>query len=375
MPRTDRHVETLWWGLLCSVLLHALLGTAFVRYGAEHGVLRLTRQATPAKPDPAKPKPRPRQEPRIALGREDSSVDSMTWLGFQDSTEHLAPQSIVDQSAMSRGQPTPQTPDSQPPEPAVEPSEASAETPRPLLTPVDPDPPSANQPLPLPRPEPQATTGVPTRPAEHEVASTPHQDTSPATPTDAKSPTPDAHESETNPPQAQTPPTKPEKDATPDRQQAPQPLAVQPPQRRVPEPSAAKPKRPRPSDSIPGLPSDKEALAAAIKGAPIVRPGRVAAQHGLDVKTVAPRWSYTTTSTQRPRNPTIYIVFGRDGKVKDADFIRDGPVRLDTGSDEVNEPLLTAMYSWTASGKALRDLPQDDPNAGVTLLFTILLGP
>jgi hypothetical protein len=281
----------------------------------------------------------------------------MTWLGFAESTEHLAPQSDVDQSAMSRGNPAPQSVEPSPAEPS-EPAEQARERTAEASATVPPAPATAPAEAPAKAsatPATEATASHPTVPAAQQVP------TAPPSP----SPAP-AEASSTDKPAPAPEHVEPIKNV---------PLAVQPPQRRAPEPVAARPKRPRPGDSIPGLPSDRESLAAAIKGAQTLRPGKVAASRGLDVKTVAPRWSYTTTSTQRPRNPTIYVVFGRDGKVKDADFVRDGGVRLDSGSEEVNEPLLTAIYSWTASGKPLRDLPADDPAAGVTLLFTILLGP
>ncbi len=125
-------------------------------------------------------------------------------------------------------------------------------------------------------------------------------------------------------------------------------------------------------DSSPGIITDKEALAAALKSAPTVTPGRVLAAEGLEISTRRPQWSRTVQLTARPRNPVIWITFGRNGRVLRAGFLSDGERVFDTGDQSVNEPLMNAVYRWTAKGKAIEALP-DEPEAGVTIRVRVLL--
>ncbi len=125
-------------------------------------------------------------------------------------------------------------------------------------------------------------------------------------------------------------------------------------------------------DSSPGIITDKEALAAALKSAPSVMPGRVLAAEGLEISTRRPQWSRTVQLTARPRNPVIWITFGRNGRVLRAGFLSDGERVFDTGDESVNEPLMNAVYRWTAKGKAIDALP-DEPEAGVTIRVRVLL--
>jgi hypothetical protein len=127
------------------------------------------------------------------------------------------------------------------------------------------------------------------------------------------------------------------------------------------------------ADSGPGVLTDKEAVAAALKAAPRVVPGRVVAAEGLEISTRRPQWSRTTLSTTHPRNPVVWITFGRDGRVRRAGFLRYGDQAFDTGYPSVDEPLINAVYRWTAKGKALDDLPRDKPDAGVTIRVWVVL--
>ena len=121
-----------------------------------------------------------------------------------------------------------------------------------------------------------------------------------------------------------------------------------------------------------GLASDKEAVGTSVKNAPQVRLGQVAAVNGLDIQTKKPRFSTTTLLTVRPANPTIEITFGADGKVVRASFAREAGTTYSTGSSEVDEPLLSAVYSWVARGKRLAELTSKDPKREVTILITVL---
>ncbi len=126
-------------------------------------------------------------------------------------------------------------------------------------------------------------------------------------------------------------------------------------------------------DSPPGIVTDKEAVASALKAAPVVVPGRVVAAEGLEISTRRPQWSRTTRATARPRNPVMWITFGRDGRVQRAGFLSDGERVYNTGFQDVDEPLLNAVYRWTARGRALDELPPDQPGAGVTIRLRVLL--
>ncbi len=129
----------------------------------------------------------------------------------------------------------------------------------------------------------------------------------------------------------------------------------------------AKPQRV--SGDRPGVMSDRESVAAAMKEAINVRPGRPAAAEGLEIKTTNPRWSVTTQLTASPRNPVVWIAFGRNGKVIDADFLNGEK----TGSGSVDEPLLHAIFTWRAKGVALDELPEADPKAAVRVVLRITL--
>lgn len=121
-----------------------------------------------------------------------------------------------------------------------------------------------------------------------------------------------------------------------------------------------------------GLGSDKESVAAAVKNAVRVQLGQVAAADGLDIQTRSPRWSVTTLVARRPVNPTLRITFGRDGRVVRAAFVTDGERVYSTGSPDVDEPLLSAVYSWVARGKRLEELTGQDPRGEVTIVMTVI---
>jgi hypothetical protein len=113
--------------------------------------------------------------------------------------------------------------------------------------------------------------------------------------------------------------------------------------------------------------SESESIAVSIQETLEVRPGKPAAVEGLEITTVRPRWNVGTRLTANPRNPVVKIVFGRDGAVRDAAFNGGG-----TGFSSVDEPLLDAIYSWTAKGEKLDALP-DREEASITINMRILL--
>jgi hypothetical protein len=305
MAKADPSNRLLFAGLAVSMLAHiSIWGVAsgFVRIGNQSD-----RQADKTAPRPEDP---PEPKPRIHLGIDESKAEGLSWLGYAEATEHSAPLSSVDQSAMS-------------PQPGDVTEAQAPAAPPPNLQP----------------PAPPRVRSAQVEEAAQTIVETGRRLS-------------DAIRRATRPPEDQS--AKPEP-------QTPQNPSTSPPSQ------AAKPR------GNPGLPADKESLASSVKKAPSVKPGQVLAANGLDIQTKAPKWSYTTMRTRRPANPTVQITFGRDGKVVRAGFATDGVTIYSTGYEDVDEPLLSAVYSWTAKGKKLVELTNQDPDGEVTILITILL--
>lgn len=148
--------------------------------------------------------------------------------------------------------------------------------------------------------------------------------------------------------------------------------AAQDPTKPTPKQPASAPPGSSGASGSPGAQSDKEAMASAIKKAPKVVIGKVLAAEGLDIQTREPKLGISTTLLRRAANPTVQITFGADGKVVRAGFATNGPLIYNTGFDDVDQPLMSAIYTWTARGKHLAELTSKDPNGEVTILITIL---
>jgi hypothetical protein len=356
MSRHDTSTRVLLAGTLVSLVVHAGAVEGFVRFGN----MRLHADPrAPAAPKYERPPelqrpapPPPQRDVVVHLGIEHSeAAATMTWLGADSPTEHLAPQRAVEQSALS-------------PEPgpggkpvAVAPSSevAAPETP---AAPAQPATPAQAMAAPTPAaaaPPPQAAKseaadsiakfGKRLGDAIREIAREEQRRAQ-----ESRPPSPEAPAAESKPVAAAP---------------APPPAPPSPPPAR---PSA------QPGGGAPGLKSHAESDASAIKASERISPGAVVAAQGLEIATRRPRWSNTTLLTRYPRNPVIVIEFGRDGKVKSADFALAGGRRYSTGYDDVDEPLLNAVYSWTATGEPLTKLPADNPEATVRVILTILLG-
>ncbi len=129
------------------------------------------------------------------------------------------------------------------------------------------------------------------------------------------------------------------------------------------------PSTPSPGGTTPGdrpfERSDRDVDPTSVAGVGEIRFGRVLARDGLEVMPARPRFSHTVRLTALPRNPVIRVTFNRAGRVTRAEFVRG----RSTGYPEVDGPLLTAMYRWTARGSKLRDIGP----AGVTMTFKVLL--
>ncbi|MBU6412381.1 MAG: hypothetical protein KGS45_02820 [Planctomycetes bacterium] len=119
----------------------------------------------------------------------------------------------------------------------------------------------------------------------------------------------------------------------------------------------------------PGEKDDREADASAVIDSIDVVPGKPAAAKGLRIQTSRPQWSMATKLTARPRNPVIRITFGPTGRVVTAEFEKG----KSTGYPDVDQPLLNAIYRWTARGETIDKLNPANPRAGVTITVNILL--
>ena len=116
----------------------------------------------------------------------------------------------------------------------------------------------------------------------------------------------------------------------------------------------------------PGMQSDRDsdAFSTAVGE---YRAGRVTAGQGLEIRPTRPKFGLLARTLAAPRPPRVEIVFGRDGVVKRATILRSSGYPTD-----IDQPILNAIYEWTASGKALRELPPV-PSAEIRLNMTVYL--
>jgi hypothetical protein len=295
------------------------MGMGFVRYGQVLGALRAVHRVEPASPLAPRPQPSPEDRfkpPQIKLGIAASTADTLTWLGYEKPTQHAAPRSTTEQSAMAIAEPGPRNavPGRVEPTPPLPVEAARREQVRQSAQVAAGAIAAARQRL------AQVSEELTRRLVAAEQA-------------------------------AKVPPLEPPK----------------------PEAAPAATVQSGGGGGTPGPRANKESNAVSIKDAPTVRPGQVVAAQGLEIRTVEPRWSTTTLMTLRPRNPTVLITFWKDGKVKEVQWVREGERVCDTGSTEVNQPLLAALYAWTATGKPLDELDPKDPGASVTIMMTVIL--
>lgn len=315
MATPARSNPVLGAGLAFSLLAHAVAGLALATAWQWDGGGDPLLLEAPSEDSER----REHERPPVRLGIERSRAVTMTWLGFEVPTEHAARQSEVEQSAMS-----PSPAPARDPAPAPEVAEAS-----------DPSAESAARPARVVIAVRSLAQSIGERAAEvaqiAESAIAVGLEEAAALALDAAT-----QESETA---ASATPAEPESVA----------------------------------GGAPGEEEPKESPATSLDQAIRVVPGKVAAGQGLEIFTQRPRWPLTTLALRAPRNPVLRITFGPGGRVVDARFAKEGSRELSTGFSDVDEPLLTAVYRWTARGKALDELPAEDPEAGVTVNLRIIL--
>lgn len=366
--RGDRPPIALGAGLAVSVLLH--LGAAWW-LGVIPSNAGPTGRFAPPPADSVEP-----EEPAPTLGLDLPENASIAWLGvLSDPAEGVAPESETDQAALT---PTPgQAPSraepaapAEPPEPAeqadpTEPAEttdpaAPAET-APPLEPV----PATEGTVPEPLDLPDLTTDESPEPVLPVPVEAPATEPGPARPDPA------AMEPAPADPGPMGPPRPPEEllEARRRAERAESPA----------EPAAQSDSRPA-AEGTPGETDPRAADAAMRRRArelDVSRLGRpLQASGDLRLNTVRPDWSLRVRNAYSPRrNPFVEIRFGADGRVRLARFVGMPDGTRGSGYEEVDQPLLNAVYAWTAEGAAIEKLAGEGPDATLDLVMRFLLVP
>lgn len=345
-------------GLAVSLALHLIVGSVVVlsarantvAQGAGELAIELQEQ---------------REDPEIELGIEESKTASIAWLGVEErEQEGIAEASTVEQAALS-----------------TNPGEAEIST--------EPAPAAAAA-VPVEAAREAVQTDTPTDdPVERELA----EQTPPALEF-AKDPNPDFVVVEPTTDVEGSDPEESEGDRAIEpvsveasKLPPPEVLTVAPQSDKSVEPTTEPaPKSESTSESeavpvtAPGLPGElarREAVATAIRTAEDVNyedMHRPLSAHGLELNTKRPQYPVSVRNSALPRNAIVLIRFGRDGKVRSADFLvsADGKRRYDTGQLEIDGPLIAAIYQWTAKGERLKELDPDDKDATIEISMRIL---
>lgn len=239
------------------------------------------------------------------------------------------------------------------------------------LPPAEPDP-SGTAPKPLERPRTPDPTPQPAPTAPEDPARTPEpvpRDTPPDQPPQAATPSSPA---EPPPPTAPTPPT-PQAAQLPSPAQPQQPAPPQPQdpsQPQVPPASQAPPgaggaSTPAPSGVIgpgdgPGRPdagqrSDRESDATSVINVPPEkwRTGAPIAHKGVEILTRRPELPILTRLTTRPLHPVADLFFDNQGKPVSVKIVQSSGY-----PDDIDQPVIDALYRWRAKGSQLARLPE-----------------
>jgi outer membrane biosynthesis protein TonB len=117
-----------------------------------------------------------------------------------------------------------------------------------------------------------------------------------------------------------------------------------------------------------GEQSPKEADASSTTQTVEIRPGRPAAAQGLDITTKRPNFTRLVRATAYPeRNPLLKVTFNRNGVVSKVVLVES------SGLADVDQPVMNAVYQWTAKGKILAEISAADPAGGITVQVRILI--
>jgi hypothetical protein len=339
-------------GLAVSVFAHVGLAMVLARGW-------WSRLPEPAGMVGALPPPQPEHEV-VRPGIAQSRTVTINWLGFEAPTQHAAAPAETDQPALSPETPMPPGPPAEVPSPV---QDLAAEVVREPIEPVEPEPATE-------------TAAALDEPAEELDAASAKPSEAAAESEPAAMPTPDAEGAGFAAPLLEIVKRTLEAAARAAPEALPQPREGAPAESGPPSSEVSPPSEPGTSGGSPesapdALPSEKEAGATSREQPIDWAPGRPAAAEGLDITTVDPRWTIATRLSALPRNPVVRLDFGKDGRVRKAEFLPE----LDTGYRDVDGPLLDALYRWTAKGEALAKLPPGEPEAVVSLKFRIVLIP
>jgi hypothetical protein len=360
----------------------------------------------PPPPPPLPQPPPPDLESKLVLGIEKSDQKSPNWLGVANPTEHLAKLSEVTQPQLDQNPGTPgvagagaaRPPMAEPniaPEtpvkPQPQPETPAAASEHPKQDPVKPreGDPSGKDGPPETKPsragEPLGTgdktadppKGAPTplpEPAKNDIPLPgPSEKTKGVEAVkDKPKDITDTHETikAIEPPKAVKP-----VEAVPETVHAAPRPEVASPMAAVPKTSAAAKGSDAPGEAAgggggehPGTKSEKEADASSTTASIEIRPGQPAAAQGLDITTRRPNFTRLTRVVASPeRNPLFKVTFNYRGVVTKVKLLESSGVK------DVDEPVINAIYQWTAKGKALAELTSEDPTSGLTISVRILL--
>lgn len=327
---------------------------------------------------PDMPVPPQPEEPEWRLGRQDANTASITWLGvLENPIEGEAPESEVEQAelAINTGvqeisQPTPSQP-ALPAEPVTDSVSEPDQNENEAVTQELPEQAEQTEPEPVEQPE-QVTPLDPVESGNDPVIETnpseqidPEQQPERVEDPNAIEPTPERPAVQTESQVIERPESVQSEPARPEEARPP---SEQPTQATTSAETAA---------GKPGEEDDRESVASMIKRAKTHKVSdlnRPLSSDGLEIKPVEPRYPATVRFTQLPRNPIVIIRFNAAGKVIFTDFIRDVEKKrvYDTGSRAVDEPLLSAIYKWRATGKQLQQLDPEDPGSYLEITMKII---
>lgn len=370
---TSISVPVLLACLVLSLLVHLFTVGGFASYAKALEGSGLEAPENISIPDMPVP-PQPEEDP-LRLGREDAKSASITWLGvLENPIEGEAPESEVEQAelAINTGvqditQPTP-TPSTPVVETIPDPQSIPEQTPEPV---TEPEPVQSQDPV----EQPEQTT--PIEPIEIEPMPEPVIEITDSTTIDPEpQPEPIEEPVPVEPAPVEPAPDVPAEESTESQEQQPEPTPAA-----TSDSEPTQPEQPTPTSVTeqgkPGEEDDRESVASKIKRAEthdVSALNRPLSSAGLEIKPVEPRYPATVRFTQLPRNPILIIRFNAQGRVVFVDFIRDEEKKkvYDTGSRAVDEPLLSAVYKWRASGEPLKKLDPDDPKSFIEISMKIL---
>lgn len=357
-----------------------------------------------------------KEDDEVVPGLEDGSDEGMTWIGYNEYQEQLAQHAEVEQAgftekdaagggALAQGEM--QQGPAAAPGPQAQPQPPAQQSPPSLPTPEQPTPTEQAQNEPTPpapaakpieavraaspseTPQPSDQAGIAPAPVQREDLPSAPLGPDAVVPAGLDRPDVQPDPSKILPPTAPVNPT-----LTPD------PVAreeVQPTQQTAQSQIPAQPNQTPPAPQSPASPppqanagaqgatspvvapvagppgsvgasqtsgekSDRESDATSIADVPpsLWRTGKPLARKGLEIKTKKPELPILTRLTTSPSNPICEILFGRDGVPVACKILQS------SGFEEINGPVLDALYRWRAKGSQLEKLAP-----GKTLRFRV----